>query len=77
MGMFDTLHMQCPNCGQRTSEQTKGGECQLLDLELDEQPMATEGIVDQPFNCEKCEKLIVVKRWQPPRYQAYVFKEEE
>ena len=29
MGMFDTIHFNCPNCGKRIEAQSKSGPCSL------------------------------------------------
>jgi C4-type Zn-finger protein len=38
MGMFDTIHIACPNCGATLDFQSKAGPCSLLDYTLDSAP---------------------------------------
>ena len=65
MGMFDTVHMKCPNCGERTSEQTKNGECCLDNHELNENDKTTLGMVGVHY-CEHCHKPFRVELASKP-----------
>ena len=57
MGMFDTLHFNCPDCGRHIEEQTKAGECMLLDIPADAVPLEVAGSVEgDVVYCEKCRK---------------------
>lgn len=56
MGMFDTIWVPCPKCGQKQGAQTKSGDCILADYELDEAPPDAMSAVNTyaPFTCSKC-----------------------
>ena len=34
MGMFDSVYVTCPDCGEETEHQTKNGLCQLAKYEV-------------------------------------------
>lgn len=63
MGMFSTVLLNCPHCGQDHEEQTKAGEC---DLSIKHLPLAdlrdiAEVAHHAPYSCEHCgEKIDVV-----------------
>jgi len=63
MGMFDTVNLSCPRCGERTSFQTKAGPCVSNNYELAEMPA---DIVDdlqwKNVRCEICDAPIHFKR---------------
>lgn len=56
MGMFDTIRVPCPKCGEKADFQTKGGECILGYYEMDEAPADAMSDVNRhsPHKCEKC-----------------------
>jgi hypothetical protein len=55
MGMFDTLHAPCPDCGGVNETQTKGGECILRDIHSDTAKFSEMGLFsDEVFYCEDC-----------------------
>ena len=39
MGMFDTVYVKCPGCGERVGCQNKSGGCYLDEYELDTAPI--------------------------------------
>jgi len=53
MGMFDTVLVPCPSCGEVYAAQSKGGECMLAAYELDEAPANVLMDVNRhgPFRC--------------------------
>ena len=71
MGMFDTVHMECPHCHKSTSEQTKIGACRLGEYLLNEDAITTMGMVDSIICCEECKQPFTVelvnKPWAVPR----------
>ena len=56
MGMFDTIRVPCPKCGEKADFQTKGGECDLATYELADAPADAMSDVNRhaPQRCEKC-----------------------
>lgn len=38
MGMFDTIYVNCPNCGEQNEFQTKSGQCTLECYTLEDCP---------------------------------------
>lgn len=56
MGMFDTLHAACPECGSFNSEQTKGGDCILKDIyACSSNSIQDAALFDgEEFTCEEC-----------------------
>lgn len=38
MGMFDSVWIKCPNCGEENEFQSKSGECLLGNYDLDNCP---------------------------------------
>lgn len=70
MGMFDTVIFRCPKCnGATIFEQSKAGECLLIDYNSNEVP--TEIALDILGNkvwCEKCnETFEIVSATKPER----------
>lgn len=62
MGMFDTVMVPCPRCGEKYEFQTKGGRCLLENYELDEAPIEVLDDVNRnsPVHCRKCSIDFVV-----------------
>jgi predicted RNA-binding Zn-ribbon protein involved in translation (DUF1610 family) len=65
MGMFDTVHYQCPSCGEVTEAQTKAGDCTLMDYHAypdgsDLPPTLMAALADRqkarPIICSSCGK---------------------
>ncbi len=38
MGMYDTVWVECPNCGEENGFQSKSGDCILRDYTLEDCP---------------------------------------
>ena len=55
MGMYDTVHAKCPECGTESGFQSKGGPCLLEDYDFDEAPprviLGATGWVNTCINC--------------------------
>lgn len=53
MGMFDTVLVKCPNCGELNAFQSKGGECLLRTYTLEEAPPDVLSDVNRhsPYTC--------------------------
>lgn len=56
MGMFDTIILRCPDCGEGViEEQTKEGPCRLERYELFEAPLSLlDGYNKRKFTCPEC-----------------------
>lgn len=56
MGMYDTIMVPCPKCGEEHEAQTKSGECLMHVWTLDRAPAdAMEGVNRHaPFYCKTC-----------------------
>lgn len=56
MGMFDTVMVPCPTCGEQAEFQSKGGKCLLETFTLEEAP--DDVLLDvnrhSPVRCSKC-----------------------
>ncbi len=56
MGMFDTVLVPCPKCGEVSEFQSKGGDCRLSEYTLDNCPQDVLSDVNRhsPNTCDKC-----------------------
>jgi hypothetical protein len=63
MGMYDTILVPCPRCGDLYEAQTKGGECVLARYDLYSAPLDALGDVNRhaPFTCDKCGVVFYVQ----------------
>jgi hypothetical protein len=54
MGCFDSVWLECPNCGERVEAQSKGGACIQGDYTLHDAPddVITDVNRHAPFRCE-------------------------
>lgn len=69
MGMFDTVKVPCPKCGELEEAQSKGGECNLDVFTLAEAPPAVLSDVNRhaPFKCQKCGAVFNVQLFTTAR----------
>ena len=70
MGMFDTVMVPCPTCGERAEFQSKSGTCTLETFLLEEAPDDVLFDVNRhgPHTCGKCGALFGAKiEGQRPR----------
>jgi len=53
MGMFDTVIVSCPNCGEETEFQSKSGDCMLRHYTLEDCPDDVLSNVNRhaPYDC--------------------------
>ena len=62
MGMYDTVKVPCPQCGEISDFQTKVGDCVLAEYELRNAP--ADVLLDvtrhPPNTCKKCGTRFVV-----------------
>ena len=56
MGIFDTVSVPCPNCGEMYIAQSKGGDSSLAHYDWGEAPDEVMFDINRhaPFTCEKC-----------------------
>ena len=56
MGMFDTVLVPCPRCGERSKFQSKGGDCILAEYQLEQCPLDVLSDVNRhaPNVCNRC-----------------------
>lgn len=56
MGMFDTVIIKCPACGETFWAQSKGGDCCLDTFNLNDAPAEVLADANRhaPFQCEEC-----------------------
>jgi hypothetical protein len=78
MGMYDTIFMECPKCGEMNEEQTKWGPCRLHEYTIDDaSPDAIEKFVQDPVKCRSCGKKYIVKMLQRPIYKVVSYNEDD
>ena len=63
MGMYDTVLVPCPKCGEKYPAQSKGGKCELDTYELHNAPAEVMSNVNRhaPFTCSECGTQFEVK----------------
>jgi hypothetical protein len=61
MGMFDTVFVPCPKCGEKTGFQSKAGLCQLANYTLGDAPAdVLADIAGETEHCDCGESFRVV-----------------
>lgn len=67
MGMFDTVHVQCPNCRKNLEFQSKAGRCSLTDYSLQTAPVEILGDIagdQETCDCgEVCKIVVSMHAW--------------
>ena len=63
MGCYDTIEVPCPSCGAKYPAQSKSGDCELKEYELDSAPEYVLFDVNRhaPFECWECGTLFEVE----------------
>jgi uncharacterized Zn finger protein len=63
MGMYDTVTVPCPQCGERAEFQSKGGDCKLATYTLEDAPddVLLDANRHSPMRCEKCGALFGIE----------------
>ena len=63
MGMFDSVMVPCPKCGELSEFQSKGGDCNLSIFTLSDAPASVLSDVNRhaPNVCAKCGTRFAVK----------------
>ena len=62
MGVYDSVLVPCPKCGEKAEFQSKGGLCILAIYEMGEVPYGVMDDVNRhsPHECEKCKTKFLV-----------------
>ena len=56
MGMFDSVYVECPHCGEKVEFQSKAGDCYLATIDQEEVPIEiANDIVGDTIYCERCD----------------------
>jgi len=63
MGVYDTVLLPCPKCGELYEAQSKSGECVLATYNLTDAPSEVLENINRhaPFQCDKCGTLFYVE----------------
>lgn len=63
MGIYDTVMVPCPNCGELTEAQSKSGDCLLRVFDFDNCPEDVMLNVNRhaPFECFSCKTIFEVQ----------------
>lgn len=83
MGVYDTVMVPCPTCGERAEFQSKSGNCLLETFALEDAPDVVLLDVNRqaPMRCRKCNTLFAVDVDVRPRRvweaRSIVWKDEE
>jgi len=76
--MYDVVLVPCPNCGEKSDFQSKGGECRLRVYELEDAPRDVLSDVNRhaPNQCSTCGIFFEVERVDPSEtpYAVEVFR---
>lgn len=57
MGCFDTIHFECPQCGEKIKVQSKSGNCTLKDYHHTSVPVdVAEDLRNTELKCPKCKE---------------------
>ena len=75
MGMFDTVKLVCPKCGEEQEVQSKAGDCLLRYYDVPghgenpaPQPIMNSIMCDHPFFCYECDSKFLLVEDEPPVY---------
>ena len=60
MGMFDSLYVSCPECGDIVEFQSKAGDCNLISYEKTNVPIAIAIDLDGKVVLCKCGKAVEI-----------------
>lgn len=63
MGMYDSVYVPCPKCGELTDFQTKSGNCTLSEYTLENAPEDVLFDINRhsPYTCNNCQTKFSVK----------------
>jgi len=74
MGMYDTVNVPCPKCGEVQGFQSKSGQCLLQEFDLDNCPPDVLQDVNRhsPATCTKCNTKFWVGEKKVPASVVWV-----
>ena len=77
MGMFDSVYVKCPACGEILEFQSKGGDCILATYGLEDAPADVMQDVNRhsPRECPNCDSWVAIV--YGPRIRKAVIIEED
>ena len=62
MGMYDKVWVACPKCGKNIEEQSKAGECLLIDYTINNAPLEILVDIDGgELYCEPCDHYFRIR----------------
>lgn len=63
MGVYDSINIPCPKCGERQEAQSKSGDCILAIYEIENAPADVLADVNRhaPFTCATCGTVFEIK----------------
>ncbi len=61
MGMFDSVHVDCPECDNTIEFQSKAGECILNDYKIYNAPPEILGdLHNESETCQNCGRVVTI-----------------
>lgn len=67
MGMYDSVIVDCPDCGGELEYQTKNGPCDLREYSINNCPMdIAQGVDGDTTRCGECGKKFTIHFPIPP-----------
>ena len=61
MGMFDTVKIDCPRCGEYFEKQSKWGPCELKEFYVDNAPLSIlDHLTQMDLRCPICDTPIKI-----------------
>lgn len=63
MGVYNSIYVPCPDCGNNIEFQSKSGSCQLSTYSISDCPeKEVEGIMGDSWCCENCGADVVIAK---------------
>lgn len=66
MGLFDTVNVICPHCGEKNDLQSKAGECFMMHYDFENAPVGILDDLTGPHQCTGCQHEFLIKLVQKP-----------
>jgi hypothetical protein len=62
MGMFDSLYVKCPSCGEQVEFQSKRGACGLYRYNIYDVPIEIAvDLKNETQQCDNCKNFVTLK----------------
>ncbi len=71
MGSFDSIVVDCPNCGSQVEFQSKAGDCRGNTYTIDKVPTMIAASIDGNVECCSCGYELRIKRARP-KYEPMI-----